>query len=170
MTAVSFTTMMPDKSRPWRFSRFSAARLAVSGVGPAYWSATTSWSPGQRSFSAATKPCSRMVVLAEPSWYRSRSTRPLPFNARPSASAPMPPLLTLSVATKLTTWSESRAESMITVGVPRRFASSTGRTRAFASSGARTMPSMPWLAKLSTTCTCCSRSSSRSGPFHVSST
>ena len=56
---------------------------------------------------------------------------------------------------------------MMTVGMPARFASSTGRTSARSSSGASTMPFMPWLRKPSTTCTCCSRSSSRSGPFQV---
>ena len=30
-----------------------------------------------------------------------------------------------------------------------------------------TMPEMFWLTKPSTTCTCCSRSSSRSGPFQL---
>ena len=59
---------------------------------------------------------------------------------------------------------------MITVGTLSFAASSTGRTSAFSSSGASTIPSMPWLANDSTTCTCCSRSSSRSGPFQVSST
>ena len=56
---------------------------------------------------------------------------------------------------------------MMTVGMPAAFASSTGRTSARSSSGARTIPFMPWLRNPSTTCTCCSRSSSRSGPFQV---
>src|SRR4051812_27095653 len=56
---------------------------------------------------------------------------------------------------------------MITVGTPAFFASSTGRTSARLSSGASTMPDTPWLVKPSTTCTCCSRSSSRSGPFQM---
>ena len=65
---VSFTTKMPCRSRPWRFSRFSEARFAVSTVGPAYWSATTSSRPGQPAFSRARNPSSRAVVLADPSW------------------------------------------------------------------------------------------------------
>ena len=56
---------------------------------------------------------------------------------------------------------------MTIVGMPARLASSTGRTSAASSSGAMTMPEMFWLTKPSTTCTCCSRSSSRSGPFHM---
>src|SRR5438034_2414424 len=56
---------------------------------------------------------------------------------------------------------------MITVGTPARRASSTGRTRATLSSGASTMPWTPWLKNPSTTWTCCSRSSSRSGPFQM---
>ena len=46
-------------------------------------------------------------------------------------------------------------------------ASSTGRTSARASSGASTMPLTPWLRKPSTTWICCSRSSSRIGPFQI---
>ena len=56
---------------------------------------------------------------------------------------------------------------MTMVGMPARLASSIGRTRARSSSGAITMPETFWLTKPSTTCTCCSRSSSRSGPFQV---
>ena len=55
----------------------------------------------------------------------------------------------------------------MTTGMPARDASSTGRTSARASSGASTMALMPWLWKPSTTWICCSRSSSRSGPFHT---
>jgi hypothetical protein len=51
--------------------------------------------------------------------------------------------------------------------MPARVASSTGRTSAFASSGASTMALMRWLWKPSTTWICCSRSSSRSGPFQT---
>jgi len=40
---------------------------------------------------------------------------------------------------------------MITVGTPACLASSTGRTRARLSSGASTIPWMPWLVKPSTT-------------------
>ena len=94
----------------------------------------------------------------------------MPPRSRPSSSAAISPPFTLSVATKLTIWSEARAESTITVGTPSRFASSTGRTSAFSSRGARTIPSTPWLANDSTTCTCCSRSSSRRGPFQRIST
>ncbi len=80
------------------------------------------------------------------------------------------PPFTLSVATKLTAALESRAESKITTGMPARDASSTGRTSALASSGASTMALMPWLWKPSTTWICCSRSSSRSGPFQITLT
>jgi hypothetical protein len=73
----------------------------------------------------------------------------------------------LSVATKLTICSDWSPESMITVGTPAPFASSTGRTSARSSSGASTIPETPWEVKPSTTCTCCSRSSSRSGPFQM---
>ena len=45
---------------------------------------------------------------------------PFPPIRRPSSSAPSSPPFTLSVATKLTIWSEARAESTITVGTPRR--------------------------------------------------
>src|SRR4051812_42705 len=55
----------------------------------------------------------------------------------------------------------------MTVGTPAAFASSTGRTRARLSRGASTMPETPCEVKPSTTCTCCSRSSSRSGPFQM---
>ena len=92
---------------------------------------------------------------------------PLPPSSSPIRSAASSPPLTLSVATNDTISLVARPESMTTVGMPARFASSTGRTSAFSSSGASTMPETPWLRKPSTTWTCCSRSSSRSGPFQV---
>jgi hypothetical protein len=57
-----------------------------------------------------------------------------------AASAPP---FRLSVATKLTMTSDWSPESMITVGIPAPFASSTGRTSARLSSGASTMPWTP---------------------------
>ena len=51
--------------------------------------------------------------------------------------------------------------------MPARAASSTGRFSARLSSGASTMPWTPWLMKPSTTWICCSRSSSRIGPFQM---
>src|SRR5258708_6681484 len=63
--------------------------------------------------------------------------------------------------------SVSSPESMMTVGTPARFASSTGRTSARRSSGASTMPWTPCERNPSITWICCSRSSSRSGPFQM---
>ena len=94
----------------------------------------------------------------------------MPPRSRAISSAASSPPLKLSVATKLTISSEARSESMMTVGIPSLFASSTGRTSALSSSGASTIPLTPWLVKPSTTWTCCSRSSSRMGPFQMTST
>ena len=58
----------------------------------------------------------------------------------------------------------------MTVGMPARNASSTGRRSALLSRGDSTSPETPWLMKPSTTCSCCSRSSSRIGPFQMTST
>jgi hypothetical protein len=56
---------------------------------------------------------------------------------------------------------------MTTTGMPAFTASSTGATSARLSSGARTMAETPRPTKFSTTWICCSRSSSRSGPFQM---
>ena len=58
----------------------------------------------------------------------------------------------------------------MTTGMPRWTALATGTASALSSSGARTMPDTPRLTKPSTSDTCESRSSSRSGPRHTMST
>ena len=82
----------------------------------------------------------------------------------------MRPPSRLSVATKLEGAPEWSPESMMTTGIRALSASSTGATSARLSSGASTMPLTSRPMKFSTTCTCCSRSSSRSGPFQISRT
>ena len=56
---------------------------------------------------------------------------------------------------------------MMTTGMPAPTASSTGATSALLSSGASTMAETFRPMKFSTTWICCSRSSSRSGPFQM---
>ena len=159
---------MPSSSSPKRLSRFSAARFAVSRVAPAYWSDETSCDArelrlhlleeallalrrARRALLVAQQrapcPCRRAARRAA----RRRARRPCRCRWRRSSRSA----------------SDSSPESMITVGTPAAFASSTGRTSARSSSGASTMPCTPWLMKPSTTWICCSRSSSRSGPFQM---
>ena len=59
---------------------------------------------------------------------------------------------------------------MMTTGIPRWTAFATGTASALSSRGASTMPETPRLTKPSTSETCESRSSSRSGPRHTIST
>ena len=80
------------------------------------------------------------------------------------------PPLSLSVATKLTKSPPLRPESKITTGTPLRCALVTGATSAASSSGASAMPPTRRATAFSTSATCESRSSSRSGPRHVMST
>src|SRR5439155_6432798 len=76
----------------------------------------------------------------------------------------------LSVATKLTKSCPLRPESKITTGMFRCFASATGAASALSSSGASAMPETPRLTNPSTSETCASRSSSRSGPRQITET
>ena len=92
-------------------------------------------------------------------------TRPLPPRSVPSLRAPIWPPFLLSVATTLEGAWELRPESMTTTGIPACTASSTGATSARLSRGARTIADTFRPTKFSTTWICCSRSSSRSGPF-----
>jgi len=76
----------------------------------------------------------------------------------------------LSVATTLDGASLFRSESMITTGMPRRAAVSTGRARATSSSGASTIASTERLMKFCTSSICCRRSFSSCGPIQMTST
>ena len=89
----SFTVKMPCRPLPKRLRRFSDARLAVSRVGPAYWSDDTTRIPGYFALSCSRKPRSRSVVLADPSAYRRSRTAPRLLRRTPRRSAAIcPPL------------------------------------------------------------------------------
>src|SRR5688572_10223019 len=82
----------------------------------------------------------------------------------------MRPPRALSVATNETRSCQARSLSPIATGIPRACASRAGATRAWSSSGIKTIPSTPRTTKSSTTWICAVRSSSLSGPFQITST
>src|ERR1017187_7567026 len=123
--------------------------------------------PGNSLFMTSRKPASRFSVLSEPTSYRSRTTRPFPPRSAASLRAPIWPPLKLLVETVLEGSVELSRESMMITGMPAAIASSTGATSARSSSGASTIADTLRPMKFSTTWICCSRSSSRRGPFQM---
>jgi len=74
----------------WRdASRFSLAFSAVSVVAPPYWESLASFTSAC-AWMEATKPFSRLAVLADPSWYRRRTTLPLPTRVASASPAVLP--------------------------------------------------------------------------------
>jgi len=100
---------------------------------------------------ASMKPCSRSVVLAEPSCRRIMITLPLPPSVSPRCLPARRPAPRLLVETRLTGSSLSSFESNVTTGMPARTALATGWRSALSSRGARSMPSMPRETSVSTT-------------------
>src|SRR5512142_3364304 len=100
----------------------------------------------------------------------TRMSRPRPPVRRPTSRAAKAPPRALSVAMKALNSSPWRAELKMTVGMPARRASATGRIRARSSTGERTMASIPAPARVSTIWICSFRSSSLRGPFQTIST
>ena len=113
---------------------------------------------------AARNPSSRRVVLSCPSAWRRTTMRPLPLRSFAMCSPARRPPASLSVATKLTQSSPLSPESKMTTGIRCFIAALTGATSAESSSGASAMPLTPRAMAFSTSLTCESRSSSRSGP------
>ncbi len=168
----SFGVKIPAASSPKRLSRFSDARFAVSRVAPAYWSDDRISMPGTRRLAASSrKPSSRAVVRGRALLVAQQEH--LALAAEEPAHLLGGQLAALEVVggDEAHDRRDARSESMMTVGIPSLLRLLDRPHQGLVvERREHDAARHPWLAKPSTTWTCCSRSSSRIGPFQMIST